>query len=237
MPQKHGILSMDIAMPTVADLRARALSVEEGHLMAFDVRKTRSGQAMAEFVIAIIAIVIIIAATVEFLPVFLENIGLLKEVREEAGTRALSAETGVVTADRRDEFGFDIPGIFSDDRYTSGSFSEKVYMPALNMSAGEFVQIPVIAGMTETLRYSNRDRTSEFVSGLLAMDREQALARAKGTLAGAGWVAHEIQSDDAVVFYRGDRIAPSAVAAVHAGYADDGVSACITIIARTAGGL
>lgn len=205
--------------------------------MAFDVRKTRSGQAMAEFVIAIIAIVIIIAATVEFLPVFLENIGLLKEVREEAGTRALSAETGVVTADRRDEFGFDIPGIFSDDRYTSGSFSEKVYMPALNMSAGEFVQIPVIAGMTETLRYSNRDRTSEFVSGLLAMDREQALARAKGTLAGAGWVAHEIQSDDAVVFYRGDRIAPSAVAAVHVGYADDGVSTTVTIIARTAGGL
>lgn len=205
--------------------------------MAFDVRKTRSGQAMAEFVIAIIAIVIIIAATVESLPVFLENIGLLKEVREEAGTRAISAETGVITADRQDEFGFDIPGIFSDDKYTSGHFSEKVYMPALNMPIGEFVQIPLVAGMTETLRYSNRDRTSEFVSGLLAMDREQALARAKGTLAGAGWVAHEIQSDDAVVFYRGDRIAPSAVAAVHAGYADDGVSACITIIARTAGGL
>jgi len=205
--------------------------------MAFDVRKTRSGQAMAEFVIAIIAIVIIIAATVEFLPVFLENIGLLKEVREEAGTRAISAETGVITADRQDEFGFDIPGIFSDDRYTSGSFSEKVYMPALNMSAGEFVQIPVIAGMTETLRYSNRDRTFEFVSGLLAMDREQALARAKGTLAGAGWVAHEIQADDAIVFYRGDRIAPSAVAAVHVGYADDGVSTTVTIIARTAGGL
>jgi len=205
--------------------------------MAFDVRKTRSGQAMAEFVIAIIAIVIIIAATVEFLPVFLENIGLLKEVREEAGTRAISAETGVITADRQDEFGFDIPGIFSDDKYTSGHFSEKVYMPALNMPIGEFVQIPLVAGMTETLRYSNRYGTSEFVSGMLAMGMDQALARVKGTLVGAGWVAHEIQADDAIVFYRGDRIAPSAVAAVHAGYADDGVSACITIIARTAGGL
>lgn len=205
--------------------------------MASDVGKTRSGQAMAEFVIAIIAIVIIVAATVEFLPVFLENIGLLKGVREEAGTRAVSAETGVVKADRKDEFGFEIPGIFDDDRHTSGSFSEKVYMPALNMPAGEFVQIPVIAGMTETLRYSNRDRTSEFVSGLLAMDRGQALARAKGTLAGAGWIAHEIQADDAIVFYRGDPVAPFAVAAVHADYADDGVSACITIIARTAGGL
>ena len=205
--------------------------------MASNGKGTRSGQAMAEFVVAIVAIVILIAATVEFLPVFLENIGLLKEVREEAGTRALSAETGVVAADRRDEFSFDIPGIFSDDKYTSGRFSEKVYMPALNMPVAGVVQIPLVAGMTETLRYSNRDRTSEFVSGLLAMDREQALARAKGTLAGAGWVAHEIQADDAIVFYQGDRIAPSAVAALYAGYADDGVSACITIIARTAGGL
>ena len=220
-----------------ADLRAMALNVEEVLLMASNGRKARSGQAMAEFIIAIIAIVLLIAATVEFLPVFLENIGLLKEVREEAGTRAMSAETGVITSDRQDEFGFDIPGIFSDDKCTSGHFSEKVYMPAANMPVGGVVYVPVIAGMTETLRYSNRDGTSEFVSGLLVMDREQALARAKGALAGAGWVAHEIQADDAILFYQGDRIAPSAVAAVHAGYADDGVSVCITIIARTAGGL
>ena len=205
--------------------------------MASNGKGKRSGQAMAEFVVAIIAIVLLIAATVEFLPVFLENIGLLKEVREEAGTRAISAESGVVSADRRDEFGFDIPGIFHDDEHTSGHFSEKVHMPALNMPVAGVVQIPLVAGMTETLRYSNRDGTSEFLSGLLAMDRDQALARAKGALAGAGWIAHEIQADDAIVFYQGDRIAPSAVAAVHAGYADDGISTTVTIIARTAGGL
>ena len=205
--------------------------------MASNGKGARSGQAMAEFVVAIVAIVILIAVTVEFLPVFLENIGLLKEVREEAGTRAISAESGVVSSDRRDEFGFDIPGIFHDDEHTSGHFSEKVHMPAANMPVGGVLHVPVIAGMTETLRYSNRDGTSEFLSGLLAMDRDQALARAKGALAGAGWIAHEIQADDAIVFYQGDRIAPSAVAAIHAGYADDGVSTCITIIARTAGGL
>jgi hypothetical protein len=210
--------------------------------MASNGKGARSGQAMAEFIIAIVAIVLLIAATVEFLPVFLENIGLLKEVREEAGTRAISAETGVITADRQDEFGFDIPGIFSDDKYTSGHFSEKVYMPAANMPVVGVVYVPVIAGMTETLRYSNKDGTSEFVSGVMdreqaLVDRDQALARVEGTFVGAGWVAHEIQADDAIVFYRGDRIAPSAVAAVHAGYADDGVSVCITIIARTAGGL
>ena len=237
MPPNHGIPSMDTMMPTVADLRARALNVEEVHPMASNGKGARSGQAMAEFVVAIVAIVILIAATVEFLPVFLENIGLLKEVREEAGTRAISAESGVVSADRRDEFGFDIPGIFHDDEHTSGHFSEKVHMPAANMPVGGVLHVPVIAGMTETLRYSNRDGTSEFLSGLLAMDRDQALARAKGALAGAGWIAHEIQADDAIVFYQGDRIAPSAVAAIHAGYADDGVSTCITIIVRTAGGL
>jgi hypothetical protein len=204
--------------------------------MAFDPDRSRAGQAMAEFVVAIVAIVLVIAATVEFLPVFLENIGLLKEVREEAGLRAISAEAGVVSADRRDDFSIDIPGIFDAGGYNDGHFSEKVHMPALNMPVGEFVHIPVIAGMTETLRYSNRAGTSEFVSGLLAMDRGQALARAKAALAGAGWIAHEIQSDDAAVFFIGDAIAPSAVAAVYAGYADDGISACITVLARTAGG-
>lgn len=237
MPPNRGILSMDTTMPTDVGLQAKVLNVEEALPMASNGKGKRSGQAMAEFVVAIIAIVLLIAATVEFLPVFLENIGLLKEVREEAGTRAISAESGVVSADRRDEFGFDIPGIFHDDEHTSGHFSEKVHMPALNMPVAGVVQIPLVAGMTETLRYSNRDGTSEFLSGLLAMDRDQALARAKGALAGAGWIAHEIQADDAIVFYQGDRIAPSAVAAVHAGYADDGISTTVTIIARTAGGL
>lgn len=203
--------------------------------MASDVRRNRAGQAMTEFVIAILAIVLIIAATVEYLPIFLENIGLLKEVREEAGTRAISAESGTVNADRRDEFSFDIPGIFDDDSFTSGTFSEKMYMPAANLSAFESVRIPQIAGMTETLRYSNRDGSSEFLSGLLVMDRHQALARVKGALTGAGWIAHEIQSDDAIVFSQGDPIAPSAVAAAHAGHANDGISTCITVIARTAG--
>jgi predicted transcriptional regulator len=203
--------------------------------MASDARRSRAGQATAEFVVAILAIVLLVAATVEFLPVFLDNIGLLKEVREEAGTRAVSAESGISAADRKDEFGFEIPGILEGDGMTSGAFSERVHMPAANLAPGETVRIPGIAGMVETLRYANRDGTSEFLSGLLAMDKDQALARVKGAMAGAGWTAHEIQADDAIVFSVGDPAAPSAVAAAHAGYSDDGVSACITVIARTAG--
>ena len=71
--------------------------------MASD-RQQRSGQAMTEFVIAILAMILIILALVEFLPVFLENIGLLKEVREEAGTAAIASDAGTPTADRQDEF-------------------------------------------------------------------------------------------------------------------------------------
>lgn len=203
--------------------------------MASDAMRSRAGQAMAEFVIAILAIVLVIAATVEFLPVFLDDIGLLKEVREEAGTRAISAESGISTADRKDEFGFEIPAILDDDKMTSGAFSEKMRMPAANLAPGEIVRIPVIAGMEETLRYSNRDGTSEFLSGLLAMNRDQALANVKGAMTAAGWTAHEIQSDDAIVFSSGDPVAPSAVAAAHAGYSNDGASVCITVIARAAG--
>ncbi len=203
--------------------------------MASDDRRSRTGQATAEFVIAILAIVLVIAATVEFLPVFLDDIGLLKEVREEAGTRAISAESGISTADRKDEFGFEIPAILDDDKMTSGAFSEKMHMPAANLAPGEIVRIPVIAGMVETLRYSNRDGTSEFLSGLLSINKNQAIASVKGAMTGAGWTAHEIQSDDAIVFSIGDPIAPSAVAAAHAGYSNDGASVCITVIARAAG--
>ena len=110
-----------------------------------------------------------------------------------------------------------------------------MHMPAANLAPGEIVRIPVIAGMVETLRYSNRDGTSEFLSGLLSINKNQAIASVKGAMTGAGWTAHEIQSDDAIVFSIGDPIAPSAVAAAHAGYSNDGASVCITVIARAAG--
>ena len=204
--------------------------------MVYNTNRSRAGQAMTEFVIAILAIILIIVAAVEFVPIFLDNLGLLKETREEAGIKSVSAESGTVFADRKDEFSFDVPGIFADDKYTSGSFAEKVYMPAANLAMRSAVHIPNIAGMVETLRYSNKDGTSEFVSGLLAMDRDQALARAKGAMSGAGWVPNEIAADDAIVFTLGDSIAPHAVAAIHVGYADDGFSTCLTVIARTVGG-
>lgn len=203
--------------------------------MAYDADRKRAGQAMTEFVIAILAIIMILVAAVEFLPIFLNNIGLLKDVREEAGLKAISADSGVASADRQDDFSFDVPGVI-DDRAATGSFSEKVHMPAANLPAAVPVFIPNIAGLAETLRYTNRAGTSEFVSGLLSISRDQALARARGAFAGAGWLPSEIAADDALVFTLGDPTAPSAIAAVHVGYADDGVSVCLTAVARTAGG-
>ena len=200
--------------------------------MASD-RRNRAGQAMTEFVIALLAIVLISVATIEFLPIFLENIGLLKEVREEAGLRSLAAETGTATADRQTEFAFDIPGILPEDQSTSGYFAEKLRLPAANLANSEPVRLPDIAGLQETLHYENRRDTSAFRSGLVALPPEQALARARGAFTGAGWIAHPIEADDALVFSIDDR----AVAAVHAGYAIDGSGiTCLTIVARTAGG-
>ena len=109
--------------------------------MASD-RRQRSGQAMTEFVIAILAMILIILAMVEFLPVFLENIGLLKEVREEAGTAAIASDAGTSAADRQDEFRADIPEFLLDSDDTSGSYSEKLRLPAANLADGEFVRIP-----------------------------------------------------------------------------------------------
>jgi len=203
--------------------------------MASD-RRRRSGQAMTEFVIAILAMILIILAMVEFLPVFLENIGLLKEVREEAGTAAIAADAGTSAADRQDEFRADIPEFLIASDNTSGHYSEKLRLPAANLAEGEYIRIPNIAGVTETLRYTNRDGTSEFLSALCSLPPDQALVRAESALSGAGWTLQEIRADDARLFTRGEAAAPSAVAAVHAqrSLEDDGQTV-LTIIARTAG--
>lgn len=203
--------------------------------MASDARR-RAGQALTEFVIAILAMILIILALVEFLPVFLENIGLLKEVREEAGTAAIASDAGTSAADRKDEFRTDIPEFLLDSENTSGYYSEKLLLPAANLAHGGYVHIPNIAGVTETIRYTNRAGTSEFLSALCSLPPNQALARAEGALSGAGWDLQEIRADDARIFTMGDVNAPSAVAAVHAqsSFEGDGQTV-LTIIARSAG--
>ena len=208
--------------------------------MASDLAKTRrlrqncrSGQAATEFVIVLLALILIVVALVELLPVFLENFDLLKEVREEAGRQSLASESGMATADRKDEFSFEIPSVFPDDRFTSGHFSEKLSFPAVNLACDEIVRIPNIAGLQETLHYENRNGTSAFSSGLIALPPEQALVRARGALTGAGWIAHPIEAQDAFVFSSSDE---RTVAAVHAGYAADGSGlTTLTIVARTVG--
>ena len=187
--------------------------------------RSRSGQAMTEFVIAILAIVLLIVAAVEFVPIFLDGLGLLKEVREESGRQSLASDAGIVSADRRSEFGFEVPGVLPGDSATSGYLSERMYLPAANLSRHESVRIPNLAKITETLHYENAAGTSEFLSGLTALPPDQALNLAKGAFVGAGWTAHEIEAHDAIVLSFNDR----AVAAVHVG---DGV---ITVIVRTAG--
>ena len=203
--------------------------------MASD-RRPRSGQAMTEFVIAILAMILIILAMVEFLPVFLENIGLLKEVREEAGKASIASDAGTSVADRQEEFRADIPEFLLDSDNTSGSYSEKLRLPAANLAEGVFVLIPNIAGATETLRYTNRDGTSEFLSALCSFSPDQALARAEGALSGAGWTLQEIRADDARIFTMDNATTPSTITTIHAIWSIEGDGQTVlTIIARSAG--
>ena len=216
---------------------------------------------MAEFIVAILAMVLIVLAMVEFVPIFLENLGLLKEVREEAGTASLRAEAGTSAADRQDEFAADIPEFLMDQGDTSGHYSEKLRMPAANLACWEQVRIPSVANAMETLRYENRAGTAAFLSAtvagspeqalaraesragtaafmsaLVAKTPEQALAQASSALAGAGWQLHEIRADDARIFTMGDASAPSAVAAAHAQYTVEGDgTSVLTIVARSSG--
>ena len=195
---------------------------------------------MAEFVIALLAMTLIILATVEFLPILLENLNLLKDVREEAGFASMTSESGTSSAERQEDFAADIPDLLMDRDAASGHFSEKMHMPAAGLTTHETVRIPSIAGATETLRYSNRAGTSEFVSARTFLSPSEAIDRATGTLSGAGWRQHRVCADGARLFTIGDEAAPSAIAAAHAMQAaepaDDGYGPTVlTITARTAG--
>jgi len=202
--------------------------------MAYSPR--RSGQAMAEFIIALLAMILVVLALVEFVPVMLKSFGLLKEVREEAGTASIASEAGTPTADRQDEFEVEIPEFLMDRDATSGHYSEKLRLPASNLARWEQVRIPAIAGTTETLRYANRAGTSEFLSALSPLPVKQALDSAVSALAGAGWTLNEIRADAACILTMGDATAPSAVAAVHARSSlEGGDQTVLTIIARSAG--
>ena len=238
MPPRHGTqATYTKAIQMVAIPRRKvAKHVEEEYHVVHDPK--RKGQAMVEFIVAILAMILVILALVEFVPIFLENFGLLKEVREEAGTASLRAEAGTSTADRQNEFEADIPELLMDKDTTSGHYNEKLRMPAANLACWEQVRIPKIAGAVETLRYSNQAGTAEFVSAMLALAPEQALARAEGALTGAGWQLQDIHSDNARIFTIGDAAAPSAVTAVHAMWSIEGDGrTVITIVARSAGSL
>lgn len=202
-------------------------------------RPSRSGQAMTELIVAMLAITLVILALTEFVPVFLDNLSLQKEVREEAGLAALKTEADIVSADRNSEFELDIPGELLDSAATTGSFSEKMYMPAANLACHEQVRIPDIAGVTEELRYSNRDGTSEFLSATAAGTMEQVLDRARAAFAGAGWTISEIDADDTAFFMQSDL--KTAAAHVKEEEIPDGNPAIgrqirLTVIARSAGG-
>ena len=207
------------------------MASDRRHLWAGRGRR-RSGQAVTEFVVAILALVLLIVAAVEFVPIFLDSLGLLKEVREESGRRSLASDSGIASADRKSEFSLEFPGVMPGYTGASGYFSEKMSLPAANLPISEPVRIPNLAGVTETLHYENDSGTSEFLSGFTALPTEHALCLAKGAFVGAAWTAHPIEAHDALVFSLNGR----AVAAVHAGYATDGDGmTTITVIARTAG--
>lgn len=206
--------------------------------MAYDPR--RSGQAMSEFMVAVLALILLIVAMVELVPVFLDNIGLIKEVREEAGAKSISAETGMALADRKDEFGFDIPEIFPDDSYTSGSFAEKIRLPAANLSTTDFASIGTPPNFEETMRCPRNSSQPTFLAGYSGLTPVAAARCAMG-----GWLLADVTYEDgsgdecACIFYRGDHNAPSAVAAAHASYVFDenGTKRTfLTIVARPAGG-
>ena len=188
-------------------------------------RGSRSGQAMAEFAIAILSIVLVVMALVELVPVLRDNIDLLKDVRE-----------GTASADRREEFEVEIPlpgsqrGGESELTF-SGDLTERLHMPAANLASTGYFAPPNITGLQNPL--ISQSRNGVVLSGLIYASPEEAVSRARNAL---GAMPLPIATRDAFIVTLDGGQAVAAACATEV--VDENGIPCtsLTVVIRSAGG-
>ena len=199
-------------------------------------RGSRSGQAMAEFAIAVLSIVLVVMALVELVPVLRDNIDLLKDVREEAGRDALSRESGTASADRREEFEVEIPlpgaqrGGESELTF-SGDLTERLHMPAANLASTGYFAPPNITGLQNPL--ISQSRNGVVLSGLIYASPEEAVSRARSAL---GAMPSPIATRDAFVATLDGGQAVAAACATEVVDENGVPCASLTVVIHSAGG-
>lgn len=210
----------------------------------------KRGQAMTEFVMIVVAFVLLVSVTCDFIPIFTASLRQQTEVHSNmGGISMLDADEGMVKQ-RSGSFEADlsIPFMVED---ADVNFSETVEFPAANLKSSSFGAIDIPGGIPAffSMENENDDRTSKFKSWIVP-NSPRNVKNTIDSLMGSAWVRYEnivYENHDAqeyvYIYTMGDPTAPSAVAAVYVGPSETSpdklnpISTTVAVIARLSGGM
>jgi hypothetical protein len=208
----------------------------------------KSGQAMIEFVMVIIVVVLLVSAVCDFIPIFTASLRQQNEAHSNMGRSSILDCDEGMAKQQSDDFKTDlrIPFLLTDGEI---QFSEAIEFPAANLKSYFSGAIDITGDMLaiSSMQNENDQRTSKCKSWVV-VGAPRSVKNTVGSLLNSDWIRYEnlIYENDneqeyVYVYTLGDETAPSAIAAIYVGPAEScpdksnpNVST-VTIIARTAG--
>lgn len=210
-------------------------------------KHVKSGQAMIEFVMVIIVIVLLVSVVYEFIPIFTASLRQQTEAHSNiSGITMLDVDEGIIKQQSDDfETDLNIPFLLQDGDI---QFAETIEFPAANLKSYFNGRIDIPGTMPgPELTNENDTQTSMFKSWIISGAPEIVKSNVYSLL-DSEWVLYEnIKYENAneheyvYVFTRGNQLSPSAVAAIYIGPAEtcpdrnNPTVTTVTVIARTAG--
>ena len=206
----------------------------------------RSGQAIVEFVMVIIAIMLLVAAATELLPLFIESVQQQNSAHKEAGKTALQSDEGTVVGHPEAyKATLSLPLLLDDAEI---NISTKVKFPAANLFArDELYPIPDNFGGATLVNNSQKGK-SKFMAWFVSAKPEVLKSAASSLLPDGGWTpCHDLAYENdntheyVYIYTKGDLASPTFVAAIYVGpaYTDENpehpTTSTVIVIARTAG--
>lgn len=200
---------------------------------------------MVEFVMVIIAIMLLVAAAAELLPLFLESLQQQSSAHKEAGKNALQSDEGTtVGVPETYKATLSLPLLLDDAEI---NISTKVKFPASNLFTRDW--IPPLSNISggATLENNSPNGKSRFRAWIIPAKPEVLKTSMTSLLPGDWSPCHDLAYENGntheyvYLFTKGDLASPTCVAAVYVGpaYTDDNpehpTTSTLIVIARTVG--
>ena len=213
--------------------------------MAINSHLKRSGQALVEFVMVVIAIMLLVAAAAELLPLFIESIQQQSSAHKEAGKTALQSDEGTaVGSPETYKATLSLPLLLDDAEI---NLSTKVKFPSANLYTRDWIPpLPNSIGGT-TFENDSPDGKSRFRAWIVPAKPEAFKTNIPTLLSGEWIPCHDLSYENGntheyvYIFTKGALTSPLSVAAIYVGpaYTDENpehpTTSTVIVIARAVG--